>query len=160
MIRTFGLHWHVDRVFWGWPGVRGTLIGCRHVSEPVDFRYQRGIYALYADYALVYIGQTGARKQRLFNRLNAHRRDHLSERWNRFSWFGTRWVLKKNELAADADGVHIDIGCALDLMEAISTAIAEPRLNLSRGRWGEAIQYYQWWEEEEEGEVYEEENED
>ncbi len=58
------------------------------------FATSGGVYALYADYELVYVGQTGAGNQRLFRRLRDHKKDHLSERWNRFSWFGTQWVTK------------------------------------------------------------------
>jgi len=32
------------------------------------------------------------------------------------------------------------------LLEAVAVAIAEPRLNLQRGRWAGATQYFQWWE--------------
>jgi hypothetical protein len=44
-------------------------------AEQVNFRLQRGIYALYADYELVYVGQTGGQvSDRLFHRLKKHRR--------------------------------------------------------------------------------------
>ncbi len=59
IIRSYGLHWHIDRVYWGRQNDRGTLLGAASRSpraRPVDFRDQRGIYALYADYELVYIG--------------------------------------------------------------------------------------------------------
>ena len=149
MIRSFGLHWHVERVFWGRPNNSGTLWGAASRSpkaRPVDFRQQRGIYALYADYELIYTGQTGAGNDRLFGRLKAHRSDHLSERWNRFSWFGTQWVTTRNELSQDTAAVHQTVEAALNTLEAVSIAIAEPRLNLQRGRWGDATQYFQWWE--------------
>jgi hypothetical protein len=146
MIRSYGLHWTIDRVFWGKQNNPGTLLGAAsrsNASHPIDFREQRGIYALYAEYELVYVGQTGAGDDRLFKRLRTHRRDHLSERWNRFSWFGTQWVTQQRKLSADTAQIHGDVGAMLNIMEAISTAIAEPRLNLQRGRWGEATQYYQ-----------------
>jgi hypothetical protein len=63
VIRSYGLHWAADKIFWGRPGVAGTLMGAASRSKrarPVDFRNQRGIYALYADYEVVYLGQTGA----------------------------------------------------------------------------------------------------
>lgn len=151
MINSYGLHWHVDRVFWGKQHVRGTLLGAASRSaraHPVDFREQRGIYALYADYELVYIGQTGAGDDRLFKRLRYHKSNHLSERWNRFSWFGTQWVTKARELSTDTASLSSSIESALNILEAISIAVAEPRLNLQRGKWGDATQYFQWWERE------------
>ena len=165
MIWNYGLHWHVDRVWWGRPGDRGVLCGAtsRNASEEnsVDFREQIGIYALYADYDLVYVGQAGTEGYAtLFSRLRAHRSDHLSERWNRFSWFGVLYVNENNELE-DPDTVRREyIGdyddgdvqtlmtTHINVLEAVSIAISEPRLNLQRGRWNyeEVIQYYQWWD--------------
>ena len=150
MIQSYGLHWTIDRVDWGRPGVgnSGTLLGAATRSKkakPVDFRKQRGIYALYADYELVYVGQTGASHDRLFKRLKQHRNDHLSERWNRFSWFGTQWVTKSNRLSEDTAAVSQTVEAALNILEAVSIAISEPKLNLQRGRWGEAKKYFQYW---------------
>ncbi len=155
MIQSFGLHWREDRVFWGRPKVAGTLLGAASRSpraRPVDFRLQRGIYVLYADYDLIYVGQTGAGNDRLFNRLKAHRSDHLSERWNRFSWFGTQWVTKSNSLSTDTASVSQSVEAALNTLEAVSIAVSEPRLNLQRGKWGEATQYFQFWEREDDEE--------
>lgn len=146
MIRSYGVHWHVDRVFWDRPG---TLLGAASRSaraRPVDFRWQRGIYALYADYDLVYVGQTGAGNDRLFARLKEHKKDHLSERWNRFSWFGTQWVTTAKELSADTAHVSGSVEATLNILEAVAIAVSEPRLNLQRGKWGEATKYFQWWD--------------
>ncbi|MGH7046319.1 MAG: GIY-YIG nuclease family protein [Stellaceae bacterium] len=129
MIRSYGLHWHVERVFWGKQIVNGTLMGAASkskVAKPIDFRDQRGIYALYADYELVYIGQAGSGNDRLFKRLRAHKRDHLSERWNRFSWFGTQWVTQQSLLSKDIVNIQVDISKALNIIEAVTTAISEP----------------------------------
>jgi len=76
MVHTYGLHWRLDRVFWGRPKVASTHSGAASRSpkaRPVDFRLQRGIYVLYADYELVYVGHTGAGNDRLFSRLRAQR---------------------------------------------------------------------------------------
>lgn len=146
MIKSYGLHWHNDRVFWGKPRVAGTLLGAAskgRAARKIDFRDQRGIYALYANYELVYVGQTGSGDDRLFKRLRTHNRDHLSERWNRFSWFGTQWVTKQGVLSADTSSLKADVAQVLNILEAISTAISEPRLNLQRGKWSMAKQYYQ-----------------
>lgn len=151
MIQSYGVHWRIDRVFWGRPKVSGTLLGSASNSakaRAVDFRNQRGIYALYAEYDLVYVGQTGAGNDRLFSRLKCHRTDHLSERWNRFSWFGTQWVTQAGALSADTASVSQSVEATLNILEAVSIAIAEPRLNLQRGKWGDATKYFQWWDRE------------
>ena len=149
MVKSYGLHWHLDRVEWG---KSGTLHGADSRSSkarPIDFRNQRGIYALYADYDLVYVGQTGTGNDRLFSRLKAHKKDHLSERWNRFSWFGTQWVTAAGNLSVDTAKVSQSVKGTLNILEAVSIAIAEPRLNLQRGTWGGATKYFQWWDRDE-----------
>lgn len=112
-------------------------------ARQIDFREQRGIYVLYSEFETVYIGQTGGGVQRLFVRLRQHLSDHLSERWDRFSWFGTQRVTNTGTLSVDTAAVHEDIGAALNILEATAIAIAEPRLNLQRGKWGSAKQYFQ-----------------
>jgi len=151
MIKTYGLHWRLDRISWGKTGAGhiGTLCGSTTLSakaRPIDFRNQRGIYALYADYDLIYIGQTGTNRHRLFDRLKEHMKDHLSERWNRFSWFGTQWVTAGHKLSCDTAAIHEYMAHTLNILEAISIAIAEPRLNLQRGKWNAAKRYFQYWE--------------
>ncbi len=147
IIQTYGLHWRNEKVFWGRPNVPGTLLGAasrKKGAVPIDFREQRGIYALYADYELVYIGQTGSGTDRLFKRLKFHNNDHLSERWNRFSWFGTQRVTKQGLLSADTSKLSGDVASVLNTLEAISIAISEPRLNLQRGKWSSSTQYFQY----------------
>ena len=150
MIRTYGLYWKADKVHWGRSGAggAGNLLGSSSradANNAVDFLNQRGIYALYSDYELIYVGQTGAGDQRLFSRLKGHLSDHLAERWDRFSWFGTQWVTMRNRLSADAGRANTPTPNALNVMEAVAIAIAEPRLNLQRGNWSaaEAQQYFQ-----------------
>jgi hypothetical protein len=89
------------------------------------------------------VGQTAAGSDRLFKRLKSHRGDHLTDRWNRFSWFGTQWVTREHYLSNDTAAVHENITVVLNILEAITIAVSEPRLNLQRGRWGEINQYYQ-----------------
>ena len=165
MIWNYALHWREDRVWWGSPGYAGCLYGATNRNAPeeniIDFREQVGIYALYADYDLIYIGQTGTGNNKLFHRLNAHRSDHLSERWDRFSWFGVLPVTKRNELGSHNTALEYTGGyrnndpqgfmaSALNIFEAVSIAISEPRLNLQRGNWNaeDVPQFYQWWNDE------------
>lgn len=148
MIETYGLHWHRTGVFWGRQKVRGTLLGAasrKRNARPVDFRQQRGIYALYSEFELVYVGQTGSgANDRLFHRLRSHKNDHLSERWDKFSWFGTQWVTQvQNRLSAESARLGGEVPHVLNVLEAVCISISEPRLNLSRGRWGDIKQYYQ-----------------
>jgi len=151
MIHTFGLHWKKDYIHWGSGSNAGHLNGVNKRSrnaDLVDFRKIRGIYSLYSDYELMYIGQAGTGNTDLFNRLKTHRDDHLAERWNRFSWFGFQYVTRQHKLSMHTKSLTVKKNVAFNILEAVVIAIAEPKLNLQRGRWGknsgEAIQYYQW----------------
>ena len=139
IIQCYGLHWRKDWIEWGKQNVPGTLLGKeRGKRDEVDFRDQTGVYALYAEFELVYIGQTTS-KAGLLTRLRNHRDDHLSERWSRFSWFGTRRVHRRKlvDRAPQLNSEEI-----VNALEAVCIAIAEPRLNLQRGGWGRATQYH------------------
>ena len=78
------MFWAEKHVFWGAGSNAGTLLGVPAKNlraDEVDFREQSGVYVLYADYEMVYVGQAGAGHQKLFARLNQHKRDALAERW-------------------------------------------------------------------------------
>jgi len=76
-------------------------LGDNHPKLAVcDFRRQRGIYVLYDDHGPTYVGL--ARSQDIGNRLRSHDRDHLRDRWSRFSWFGFRRIL----VGCNADGTR------------------------------------------------------
>ena len=157
MISSYGLFWRKDRIFWG-RGRTGHLKGQEmdNTGKPkirspkVDFRYQIGIYALYYDFELVYIGQAGANTddsggKSLFDRLKDHRVDRLSERWDRFSWFGVQNVKSNKELTDFYRAVtKVTNRQILDLFEAVPIALSEPKLNLQRGNLKYATQYSQW----------------
>jgi hypothetical protein len=56
LIRSVGLFWQEEAVFWGAGSKAGSLLGVpsnNTTAKPIDFRKQIGIYALYADYDLV-----------------------------------------------------------------------------------------------------------
>jgi hypothetical protein len=100
-ITSYGLFWRADEVNWHpGPGAAGfRLLGRRGVNRPglevADFRKQRGLYVLYGNYGPYYVGLT--QKQDLGRRLKQHLNDHHQGRWDRFSWFGFRRVLKSGE---------------------------------------------------------------
>ena len=102
-VKNYGLFWRVDEVAWSpGSGAKGEfrLLGRRHKSAATlrlaDFRYQQGIYILYGNHGPIYVGLT--KKRGLGNRLKDHLFDDLQGKWDRFSWFGFRIVLKgKND---------------------------------------------------------------
>jgi hypothetical protein len=145
LIHTYGQFWRLDSIFWGKPKNPGSLLGLPAAEKKfgeVDFREQSGIYALYADYDLIYVGQTGGKGQKLMARLNQHRKHDLAGRWNMFSWFGTRSVLDSGNLKAEKAGAGTTHQIALNHLEAILIHVAEPSLNRQGGKWGAKVEQY------------------
>lgn len=146
LIRNYGLFWKAEDVFWGKQGVEGHLKGnlaTNLTDAPIDFRHQIGIYVLYGDYKMIYVGQAGANdQQRIFSRLKQHKRDQLSGRWNQFSWFGLRRVLQTGLLAVETEGAQSTRGDVLNYIEAILIHSAEPPHNRQGGRYGENVEQY------------------
>ena len=152
VIQNYGLFWREDRV--NWKGNPVSLCGVEKdkASNKVDFREQKGIYALYDNYKLVYVGQTIAKKDGLLTRLRLHRRfNDCQGRWDMFSWFGTRDVTGANQLSSYSDSTvpQQPTTDVLDVLEGLVIAISEPQLNSQGAKWGKlgVTQYYQWWEE-------------
>jgi hypothetical protein len=146
LIKNYGLLWKEEDVFWGKQRKPGTLLGrsAKSSTKIVDFRYQIGIYVLYADYKIVYIGQAGAGKDsNLFARLSQHRSNNLAGRWNQFSWFGLLSVLNNNVLSASKQNHNHDTKVVLDHFEAMLIHVIEPPLNRKGGTWGKSEQFLQ-----------------
>jgi len=137
LIRNYGLFWKSEDVFWGGGPRAGALNGIlstRLKGRVIDFRDQRGVYVLYANYDLVYVGQNNGPE--LITRLRQHQRDDLSGRWDRFSWFGLRAINKNGKLAKYNQAVHALNRNVLNHIEAILIHAAEPQLNRQGGRFG------------------------
>jgi hypothetical protein len=146
LVKNYGLFWKEENVFWGKKGKSGTLLGkpAKGSFKKVDFRDQIGIYVLYADYKVVYIGQAGSGStSNLFARLSKHRNNELAGRWNQFSWFGLLAVLKDNTLASSKQNHNHNTKVVLDHFEAMLIHVIEPPLNKQGGKWGEGEQYLQ-----------------
>jgi len=146
LISNYGLYWRRENIAWGRSNVKGHLKGhlaTARTSKPLDFRDQQGIYVLYDDnFSIVYVGQAGSKNQRLFSRLKQHRKDHLADRWSRFSWFGVRKILMSGELSAENKQAHPKLSEVLNHIEAILIAAAEPPLNRQSGKFGENVEHY------------------
>lgn len=160
-IKNYGHYWSRDLIDWGnrGRGNQGSLKGARTAfaeQAHADFREQIGIYCLFGpNREVVYVGQTGARDQRLWYRLRQHSRGHLRDRWTNFSWFGFLSVDANGQLAAAQDPDQPIAGqyaAALNEIEAVLIQILEPRLNKQGPRWGrdqdETVEYFQFSERE------------
>jgi hypothetical protein len=146
LIHNYGLFWKARDVHWGRSGTgnKGHLCGVEAnntTAEWVDFREQSGIYVLQSNFRVVYVGQAGYAYKKLFDRLKQHRKDHLAERWDTFSWFGTRAVIDQG-LKAEKKKYTSDHSELLNHLEAILIATSEPALNLQSGKFGEKVEQY------------------
>jgi len=145
IIKNVGLFWQRDKVLWA--GNRGIgekrLMGKNSKQKRnigINFWKQSGIYALYNNYNLVYVGQT--RKSRLGQRLKDHLSDDLAGRWNMFSWFGFQKVKANGELSIEAKIKITHPDHLKDILEGIVIAVAEPLMNGQQGRFGPNVERY------------------
>jgi hypothetical protein len=104
LIGSFGLFWKVEETEWirgdGRKGKHRLLgrVGSKSSSLRVaDFWPQSGIYVLYGNYGLYYVGIAS----QLGRRLRRHLSDKHKNEWDRFSWFGFGRVTSNR----DADGL-------------------------------------------------------
>lgn len=134
MIKAYGRFWHRELVDWGKPG-RGGKGSLRGIMTPsnvlTDCWDQQGIYVLYNDFDLQYVGSA---TMSIGERLRTHRRDHMQERWNRFSWYGIRQINQDGKLRKVSSAIpRQDKNEFIILLEAIAIFIADPPLNKISG---------------------------
>ncbi|MBI4704306.1 MAG: winged helix-turn-helix domain-containing protein [Deltaproteobacteria bacterium] len=133
---AMGLFWSKADVDWSSKSLLGRL---RASGQPANLWDQRGIYALYADFRLAYVGQAGS----IGDGLRGHTQDDLAGRWDAFSWFGLRRVLRDGALASPARVKLASVASFLNHAEALLIAVAEPPQNGASGRWNDVPRYLQ-----------------
>ncbi|HEV2603074.1 MAG TPA: GIY-YIG nuclease family protein [Microvirga sp.] len=153
LIRNYGLFWRRSVIApdGAWPR-SGELLGLgvkKKKQKFVDFANQRGVYALYDDnFRLIYVGQAGRAKRRLYSRLRAHTIGNLADRWSRFSWFGLMGVGPEPnsdghfELEDVPDEIPTDRTSILNHVEAVLIMAAEPMRNTKGGIFGKEVTHY------------------
>ena len=103
LVGAYGQFWERNQVEWGtykWRllGRQGLNTGTLKIA---DFRYARGVYVLYNELGVYYVG-LASEKKGLGGRLKDHLVDKHGSRWTRFSWF----AFDSPSVAAHPDGVH------------------------------------------------------
>lgn len=155
MITHYGLFWSERDVYWGKQNDQGELLGRskqlgrrgaptkEERKNSVDFRNYVGLYCLYGDGELLYVGEAGLDSNRtLFERLKEHRKGSLAGRWDAFSWFGRE----------NSDG-DCEVKSSLAQLEAIAIAIINPGFNKQGGTFQGATQIFQVVHEKAEGDM-------
>jgi hypothetical protein len=148
IIANMGLFWHRNKALWrgnrqaGQARLLGVRAGAKRFGE-ANFWKQAGIYALYADYHLIYVGQAGlGDKGCIGSRLKNHTRDALADRWDMFSWFGLCKVKQNGEMGAKFDKAKASWRDVADVLEGILIEVAEPPQNSQKGRFGPGVHRY------------------
>jgi hypothetical protein len=134
LVSAYGELWSRQAIDWGkrGRGQKGALLGefgAKHVPTRVDVWNQEGVYILYADHAVVYVGL--AHRAKLGPRLRGHRDDHLAGRWDQFSWYGMRGVLQDGTLGKSAVNKNVKTIEAVRTIEALMIRAAPTALNKS-----------------------------
>ena len=130
IIKVFGMFWDRSKIDWSKSNVK--LLGQQNPkSDPVDFRDIRGIYLLYDQREVIYVGQ--AIDSPIVKRLKDHTRDRLSGRWNRFSWFGLDGINPDGTVSKAEDAPTIKLGDLANALEGIMIEGLEPRQNRKQG---------------------------
>lgn len=142
LIHLYGEFWNPDAVDWGAPGkkaggsgnkgeLRGRFKDPSGETAVLDFWDARGVYALYDNFHLVYVGQalTG-NNGCLGKRLRDHLTDRFAGRWDMFSWYSTSSLRKKTVRAPGQRQVKPKT--VVDTLEAFAIALASPPLNRRR----------------------------
>jgi len=131
LIKTYGLYWNPEIIYWGnrGPGNKGRLMGkIEDSGQVVDLWDQIGIYVLYKEYSVVYVGQ--AYENDLGKRMRDHLKDRHRGRWDSLSWFGMRNVNKDGRLSKNRKGTRqISSGQITSALEAIMIEVIDPPLN-------------------------------
>lgn len=154
LIGAYGIGW--DREAYDWNRLAGRQLlgwraGKRGVKMVADFSGGRGVYALYQDDDLYYVGRTvnyGQFSGRLAGHANVSKSRHHAN-WNRFSWFSFDQPLDQ----PDDDGVHqlddawnhydLYVEEAVGGLEAILISLLSPRGNPRVERHGGAERWEQ-----------------
>lgn len=137
IIQSFGMYWQRDLVVWRRePQMFGKQ---QALSKAVDFGQQKGIYILYDNHTVVYVGRSIDRP--LGRRLHEHTIDRLGSRWNRFSWFGLLDVTQEGSLRETA--VRASLATLVATLEALLIEALEPPQNRKRGDDFSAVEYIQ-----------------
>lgn len=137
IIRSFGMYWQRDLVVWR---SDARIFGKQQaMAKPVDFGKQKGIYILYDQHTVVYVGRSIDRP--LGKRLYEHTIDRLGSRWNRFSWFGLLDVTPEGNLREVP--LATTLAALIGTLESLLIESLEPPQNRKRGDDFSAVEYIQ-----------------
>jgi len=142
LIRSYGEYWSRDAVAWDRKEMAGTR---QHYKKNIknkkakvkacDAWYQHGIYALYSDFKLVYVGMAKSTDNGIGSRLFAHHKfARMGRRWDSFSWFGIKGYGENGEMQPYDGRSAVSEATIIRTLELVAILIADPPLKRSQGR--------------------------
>lgn len=150
LIGAYGTFWDRGLVDWhqhGWRllGRQGVQRGTIKVA---DFRKARGVYVLYSDSGIYYVGLASGAGG-IGSRLKDHLTDDHRDAWSRFSWFAfdspsesemyPDGVIKHEEWSS-VEGTDVVI---IRELEALLLAVTSPPGNVQRTRFQHGAEWLQ-----------------
>jgi len=136
LIKAYGEFWNPDLVDWDAKQLLGHKF--RQKGQNIDVYEQIGVYVLYKDYQPVYVGSSA--RQSIGNRLAGHRRStRRGPRWDTFSWFGIREVLKSGKLKNHRKSFSVTSEKLIATLEALLIRAIDPKLNSRREKLKNAV---------------------
>jgi hypothetical protein len=146
LIRAYGEYWSRTAVDWKSKELSGQRRHYRKTSKSLESREkrcnaweQRGIYALYSDFKLIYVGMASS-SDGIGSRLYAHHeKPRLTRRWDSFSWFGIDGFDHEGKRTSYAP-IEVNPNLLVRSLELAAILIADPPLNRSQGRFKGAEQ--------------------
>ncbi|NNM45651.1 GIY-YIG nuclease family protein [Knoellia koreensis] len=151
LVGAYGVFWDASLVDWN--AYSWRLLGRQGLNastiQIADFRKARGVYVLYSDTGIYYVGlATGLGG--IGGRLKDHRTDEHGGRWSRFSWFAfdgpsdtemyPDGVLKHDEWAGIEEASD---KLLIREMEALLLAVTAPPGNVQRTKFQEGTPWLQ-----------------
>lgn len=151
LVGAYGVFWEAHLIDWN--AYRWRLLGRQGMNtqtlKVADFRKARGVYVLYSDTGIYYVGLASGANG-IGGRLKDHLTDVHSERWTRFSWFAfdgpsetdvyPDGVLKHDEWAGIEEAADKLI---IREMEALLLAVTSPPGNILKTNFQEATAWLQ-----------------
>jgi len=136
LIKAYGLHWDPEEIY----GINGQsskvsfrgFVKKRNKKYEIDFWNAKGIYALFKDFEIFYIGKVT--ENRLGKRIESHWR-YRKEHWDTFSFYSFSDIdFKKEKVKPTSKKIEIDINVAIKTIEAIIINTAVPFNNKQETR--------------------------
>jgi hypothetical protein len=150
-VTHYGLFWSERDVLWsgkkgsptqlkGRPKTRLERRGrpsAAEVAQANNYADYVGVYCLYWGGRLIYVGEAGLgdKETTLLSRLKSHRKNHLADRWEEFSWFGCS--------KAELERTNLSAHDCFAQMEAVLISVTNPGSNKQNGTFANAAQVFQ-----------------